>query len=90
MPPTTATRMTGERPDGVGATIQREVDEGRPTWLKNQLFQQRKLHQGLNRPTPEKAPQEVFFPGSHEGAVLPSVRISGQGITDPQHLPLPV
>jgi hypothetical protein len=44
MPPSTATRTTGKRPDGVGAAIQREIDEGGKMWMKNQLSHQKKLH----------------------------------------------
>ena len=32
-PPATAASVTGERPDGVGAAIQKEVDEGGPAWM---------------------------------------------------------
>ena len=62
-PPATAASVTGERPDGVGAAIQKEVDKGGPAWMRNQLAQQKKLYGGLVGPVPDKMAQEGFFQG---------------------------
>ena len=47
----------------MGASIQRDFDDGGTTWLKNQLAHQRKLYQGLGSPAPETAAHSAIFQG---------------------------
>ena len=88
MPSPTAARTTGERPGGVGAVIQREIDEGGGNVVEEPTVSPEKVTPGASGPRPRNNCPITIFPGGHEGTVPLRVGVRGEGCAGDQYLPL--